>query len=126
MTRASSVLGLAVLIAAAACGSDSQAPSGTSPYTALYQGLCQTHAEATHPDAARRTFFDRIHQSLHELAAETAASDRAAAARLLEAKEAVEPDFAGEPSCAPSRPGPAPRGHPAGDSSHREADTRAL
>lgn len=98
MTKASSVLGLAVLIAAAACGSDSQAPSGTSPYTTLYQGLCQTHVEATHPDAARRTFFDRVHQSLHELAAEAAASDRAAAARLLEAKEAVERDLAGEPS----------------------------
>ena len=44
------------------------------------------------------TFFDRVHQPLHELAAEVAASDRAAAARLLEAKEAVEHDLAGEPS----------------------------
>ena len=45
------------------------------------------------PDAVRNVFFDRAHQPLHELAAETSRHDRATAARLLEAKQAVEADL---------------------------------
>jgi hypothetical protein len=39
------------------------------------------------------TFFDQSHDDLHELADEAAGDDRAAAAELLEAKEAVEADL---------------------------------
>ncbi|MGH8914904.1 MAG: hypothetical protein ACRDZM_10360 [Acidimicrobiia bacterium] len=38
-------------------------------------------------------FYDLVHQPLHDLAAETTETDRSVAARLLEAKEAVESDF---------------------------------
>lgn len=61
-------------------------------YGRAYAGLCSTRSAARSGDvaAARDAFFDQVHQPLHELAAETAARDRAASARLLEAKEAVE------------------------------------
>ncbi len=66
------------------------APGGR--YGRAYAGLCNTSSAARSGDvgAARDAFFDQAHQPLHELAAETAARDRAASARLLEAKEAVE------------------------------------
>ncbi|MGH9051135.1 MAG: hypothetical protein ACRDY4_15510, partial [Acidimicrobiia bacterium] len=59
-------------------------------------GLCAAavHARDGAVDDARATFFDQSHDDLHELADETAGDDRAAAAELLEAKEAVEADLA--------------------------------
>ncbi len=58
----------------------------------LYVSLCSAVAglEAGNVDAAERLFTDRVHGPLHTLAAQTAAADRQAAARLLEAKQAVE------------------------------------
>lgn len=64
-------------------------------YATAYGGLCSARLAAASGDVsgARRIFFDRSHQPLHELAAQAADRDRAAAARLLEAKEAAEAGF---------------------------------
>ena len=76
----------------AGCGNGSG--RATPPaYAAMYEGLCATRARADDSAAARQVFFDRAHQRVHELAAETARRDRAVAGRLLEAKQAVEHDL---------------------------------
>ena len=69
----------------------SEATSGPS-FAAARDGLCQAGEAASDGDAAqaRAAFFDRSHQPLHELAAVAQEGDRAAAARLLEAKQRVE------------------------------------
>lgn len=55
-------------------------------------GVCEAEARARAGDApgARSVFLGRAHQPLHQLAAATQIRDRAAAARLLEAKARVE------------------------------------
>jgi len=55
-------------------------------------------AEMGDIDAAGDEFYDTAHQPLHDLAAEVAEVDREVAARLLEAKEAVESDLDTRPS----------------------------
>jgi hypothetical protein len=88
--------GLALTVALAACDDDgSSAPA--SRWARAVAGLCASagDARAGDVDDARDTFFDQSHDDLHELADEVADDDRAAAADLLEAKEAVEADFAG-------------------------------
>jgi len=80
------------------------AAAATGDFLAAEAGLCQARAEAaSDPKAARATFFDRSHQGLHAIARELEGVDRAAAARLLEAKQAVEADFTGEASPAKLR-----------------------
>ena len=92
-------LATSVLVLTSSCGgAGGPAPAATAPYAALVRGLCQARASAGDPDQARRAFFDNAHQPLHELAAAAAAGDRVAAARLLEAKQAVEGDLAGDPA----------------------------
>ncbi|HWC12645.1 MAG TPA: hypothetical protein VG455_15660, partial [Acidimicrobiales bacterium] len=71
------------------------APSTTAPaarlYGAAFDGLCTARRSAgTDVNAARSTFYDRSHDPLHSLAQDLQPVDRALAARLLEAKEAVE------------------------------------
>lgn len=44
-------------------------------------------------EAAAATFFDGAHEAMHELARAVEQSDRVSAARLLEAKQAVEADL---------------------------------
>lgn len=91
-------LGVALaVLASTACGRDDDATSAAPvrSYDGLYQGLCAARASATRPDAARQAFFDRAHQPIHELATAVAREDRAVAARLLEAKQAVERDLDG-------------------------------
>ena len=90
------VLGIVAVAAAvgAFAGSD-DGPSGPGDgpsFTAARDGLCQAADAARSGDAlaARAVFFDRSHQPLHELAAAAQERDRAATARLLEAKERVE------------------------------------
>ena len=58
----------------------------------LHASLCAVRHAAAGGDVAeaRRIFANRAHHALHELAATTGEHDRAGAARLLEAKEAVE------------------------------------
>ena len=62
----------------------------------LQAGLCAARHAAAGGDvgASRRVFANRSHHALHELAATAGQHDRVSAARLLEAKEAVERDLA--------------------------------
>lgn len=88
-----------LVLSAAACGPDASSTSAgerAGPYESLYQALCVTRARAPQPDAAGEIFFDRVDQPIHELAAVAAQEDRAAAARLLEAKQVVESAIAGD------------------------------
>jgi hypothetical protein len=55
--------------------------------------LCAVRAGVVEPRAARRVFYDRAHDRLHDLARAAELVDRRAAARLLEAKQAVERDL---------------------------------
>jgi hypothetical protein len=62
--------------------------------------LCEasTKADKGDVDGAGKEFYDTAHQPLHDLAAEVSDVDRAVAARLLEAKEAVESSLEGDQS----------------------------
>lgn len=100
MSRGRAVVAAVLLVAAAGCagaGDGGPTTSSDDRYAQLYQGLCQARAQASQPEVAREIFFDRVHQPLHELAAEAADADRAAAAKLHEAKHAVERDLADDP-----------------------------
>ncbi|HEX6310628.1 MAG TPA: hypothetical protein VF152_03300 [Acidimicrobiia bacterium] len=100
MSRALLAAGIVAGLALSACGDDgdngSSSGASASPWSGTVAGLCTAaeEARAGDADAAETTFFDEAHDDLHELADETAAADRAAAADLLRAKEAVESDFA--------------------------------
>ena len=60
----------------------------------VVQALCEAKAQSSRDlIAAGRTFFDRAHADRHDIAAATGERDRAAAARLHQAKQAVEEDF---------------------------------
>ena len=86
------MLGLVVslgVVLAACSGSGGDTDDGDS-FSAAAEGLCRTAEVADDPAAARDVFFDSVHQPLHQLADETAAVDRAAAAALLQAKQRVE------------------------------------
>ena len=63
------------------------------------KAVCRAAGEATSGDvrAARADFFDHSHEAVHELARAVEHADRAAVARLLEAKEAVEVDLGHDP-----------------------------
>jgi hypothetical protein len=95
MTRAL-LAGVALAVALAGCGDDGSS-SPASRWARTVAGLCAAAGQARAGDIgdARTTFFDQSHDDLHELADEAAGDDRAAAADLLEAKEAVEADLAG-------------------------------
>lgn len=93
---------VAVAVAAVGCGDDDRddgagegALATPKPYASMARAVCTAADRAARGDTAgaRRAFFDGAHQPLHDLAAETAERDRAATARLLEAKEAAESAF---------------------------------
>ena len=99
---------LALALVVAACGSNgggnedpSVPPSGAlGPVTAeaaagAVRGLCDL-ASATDRAEAEATFLDRSHETLHVIAAATEVRDRGAAAGLLETKQRVEADLAGD------------------------------
>ncbi|MBI4261085.1 MAG: zinc ribbon domain-containing protein [Actinobacteria bacterium] len=100
-TRGAGPLLLAVALAAATLTACSTGPSpdeeGPVPRAVAEEavlGLCE--AAAVLPDdpaAAETAFFDRAHDALHEIAGAVQELDRAAAAELLTAKEAVEAGF---------------------------------
>ncbi|MPY94950.1 MAG: hypothetical protein GEV08_18395 [Acidimicrobiia bacterium] len=83
-----------VLVVAAGCAADDAPtqPAAQTRYDAALAALCAAAADARDADveAARRVFYDTAHQALHELAADAQRVDRPVAARLLEAKQAVE------------------------------------
>lgn len=58
--------------------------------------MCTSRNEVEDPEAAEITFQDRAHQPLHLVATAVEDEDRALAARMLEAKQDVEEEFAGE------------------------------
>lgn len=61
-------------------------------YSAAVAGLCEAREMLVDGDpvGAREAFYDNSHVALHEIADRLSAEDRAAAAELLEAKQAVE------------------------------------
>ena len=63
-----------------------------SPFAAVYADVCAaaSAADAGDRDAAERHFVDEAHTPLHDLAEAAGTRDRAAAGRLLEAKQRVE------------------------------------
>jgi hypothetical protein len=66
-----------------------------SQHEAVHAQLCQVAASAVAGDQSgtRGRFFDRIHQPLHDLAADVAAVDRSVAAELHHAKQAAEAEL---------------------------------
>lgn len=96
------LVGLAVMLAAG-CGGRGQgtvrAAEGSDSAAGLRDAaaaLCAAKGQAaSDPTSARRSFYDRAHDRLHELARLAERSDRPAAARLLEAKQRVEHDLDG-------------------------------
>ena len=85
----------ALLVLAAACGEESD---DNAPLVDAHAALCEA---AARPDQARALFFDRSHDALHTVAGMLEDTDRAQAARLLEAKQAVESDLAASARAAP-------------------------
>jgi hypothetical protein len=74
------------------------APGRPAAGSAAIEGLCRIEDEGlADRDRASAIFYDRAHDALHELAAEVEDVDRAAAARLLVAKERVEQALGGDP-----------------------------
>ncbi len=90
-----------ILFAAAGCqdggaGGDGTREASQARFQRTVAALCTSAEQAQESRAAaKRTFEDRAHGPLHELAAAVEVVDRAAAAELLRAKNLVEIDFAG-------------------------------
>ncbi len=73
-----------------------------APVVAAVEGLCVARSELeSDAKSVRATFYDRSHEALHTIARQLDPVDRGLAARLLEAKEAVEVDVSAQPP-APS------------------------
>lgn len=101
-------LAVAVAVGGGACGDD-DGPQATVtvgeeevPATRLadsLQGICLARRQAAtgNIEPARRTFFDRSHDTLHLLALALEASDRQTAGNLLLAKQLVEADLEATP-----------------------------
>ncbi|MDP8938026.1 MAG: hypothetical protein M3O23_09925 [Actinomycetota bacterium] len=101
-------LALALAVLGAGCGGDDGPVTAVEvgeekvPATRLadaLQGVCQARAHAAVGDVeqARRTFFDRSHDTLHVLALALEPVDRAKAGELLLAKQLVEADLESTP-----------------------------
>jgi hypothetical protein len=88
---------LALVTGVTACGGGSDRSDG---YRSAASGLCEASAGVDDGDieGAESRFYDTVHQPLHDLAAEVSEVDRVIAARLLEAKEAVESRFDTDPA----------------------------
>ena len=97
MTKLAAVAAAFALVAAA-CGSDSDGAVDAAPYLRAYAGVCAAGTAVSDGDLARArtTFYDQSHQPIHQLAAAAEAKDRGVAGRLLEAKQVVEAELAGQ------------------------------
>lgn len=71
---------------------DAAASATTASYSKAVAGLCEAQGMLADgaPEAASDAFYDDAHIALHEIADRLATEDRAAGARLLESKQAVE------------------------------------
>lgn len=65
-------------------------------FVSAVAGICAARDEVDDPESAEATFLDRAHGPLHVMAAAIADDDRALAGSLLEAKQGVEEEFAGD------------------------------
>ncbi len=108
LVSSTTALVVALALFGAACGGDDDPPTSVKvgdedvPATRLaeaLQGVClaRTQAAAADVEAARQTFFDRSHDTLHVLALALEAVDRAKAGELLLAKQLVESDLESNP-----------------------------
>lgn len=118
LTRSPRLAALAtVALVLTGCGGDgsSESPATVAPtttarpgggtYEAAFLGLCAARgAAAADVNSARSTFYDRSHDPLHSIARDLEPVDRPLAARLLEAKQAVESGL--RPDRAPPSLGP--------------------
>jgi cytosine/adenosine deaminase-related metal-dependent hydrolase len=97
------LVGLAALVlVSCAPASSGDATASADPLTDAAAALCTAKRQAaTDPLVARRVFYDRAHDHLHELARQAQRTDRPTAARLLEAKQRVEHDL--DAGAAPQR-----------------------
>ena len=91
---------IVLLIRSSTSGPPAQ-PLAPGRYARAYASLCEAEVLAGNGDAAAAhgVFLSRSHTPLHALAAQAAEVDRAPAARLLEAKAAVEVSL---PTAAPT------------------------
>ena len=100
---------IAALLTLAACASgagssiDALEEAESLPLQIAFQGLCESRAvaEAGDVQGASDVFQSRAHAELHSLADRLAATDREAAARLLEAKQRLEAAFANVAAASP-------------------------
>ena len=85
------LLAIAALMMANLIGEDDRKVPA-SPFATVYADVCAaaSAADAGDREAAERHFVDEAHGPLHDLAAAAGTRDRAAAGRLLEAKQRVE------------------------------------
>ena len=101
-------LALGLALAGVACDDDDGPPASLEvggeevPVTRLadtLQGVCLARRQAATGDVepARRTFFDRSHDTLHVLAVALEEADRQKAGELLLAKQLVEADLKADP-----------------------------
>lgn len=92
VVRSFARMGVAVLVVLSSVTACSGRSTQGDPYPLAAKGLCAAAASAVAGDVAgaESHFYDTAHQPLHDLAAEVSEIDRVLAARLLEAKEAVE------------------------------------
>lgn len=92
--RISIVVALLATVTLVGCGgskADDQVDRPSGRYSSLNLILCEAADAADAGDEAGASgSFEDAHAALHELAAATEEIDRAVAARLLEAKQAVE------------------------------------
>ncbi len=73
---------------------DERAAAAVVDYQETVDALCEERAGvAANGEASGAAFLDRAHAGIHEIASRTEGEDRAAAARLLEAKGAFESDL---------------------------------
>lgn len=105
MTRRALVMVAALAVAACGNGGSASTASSTTSSSlpapglvAAVEGLCAARAEAdADVYSVSGTFYDRSHEALHTIARALEPVDRPLAARLLEAKEAVEADVSTRP-----------------------------
>lgn len=89
-----------VLSACSPVASGSASPGTTSPgLTAASSGVCQAIVALPDLSAAERAFTNLAHEPLHRLAADSRLA-RPTTARVLEAMQKVEADFAGSADAA--------------------------